>query len=80
MLVKVPESEYFYTYLTFQNWKSKNSVELPMYLVEKGKKDYIIDPKPIFIKDEEETILVIREGFYGLEKGVDLKITEDQIL
>ncbi|MGV8138538.1 MAG: CRISPR-associated helicase Cas3' [Mangrovibacterium sp.] len=69
VFVRDPESKYFYNYLTFQNWKLSNSIELPVYLIEKGKKQHKVDVLDIYIKDEKETVYVIREGFYNKEKG-----------
>jgi len=70
VFVKQPESKFFYNYLDFQSWKLKNSLELPVYLIEKGKKRHMIDIQRIFIKDDEEIIYVIRDGFYNKKKGV----------
>jgi len=64
-----PESQFFYNYFDFQNWKLQYSLELPIYLIEKGKKQYMIDIEKIWIQDDEETILVIRDGFYNKIKG-----------
>jgi len=79
VFVKLPESEYFYNYLDFQSWKLKNSLELPVYLIEKGKKLNMVDIQRVFIKDEEEVIHVIRKGFYNKEIGVRF-MEEDQYL
>ena len=79
VFVEKPTSNFFYNYFGFQNWKLNNSLELPVYLIEKGKKLNMIDIQKIFIKDEEETIYVIREGFYNKTKGVTF-IEEDQYL
>lgn len=67
--VEKPFSNTFYNYFSFQNWKLKNSLELPVYLIEKGKKLHMIDLEKIWIKDEKEFIYVIRDGFYDNEKG-----------
>lgn len=74
-----PQSSYFYNYLSFQNWKLFNSVELPVYLIEKGRKKNMVDIKKITVKDEVETIYVIREGFYDKNKGVSF-VEEDILL
>lgn len=71
VFVEEPISNKFYNYFSFQNWKLKNSLELPVYLIEKGKKLNMIDHVKIWLKDEEETIYVIREEFYDKEKGVN---------
>lgn len=65
-----PEKKYFNNYLEYQSWKLENAVELPVYLLKKAQKKFFIDQDEILIKDEKETILVIRDGFYGFEKGV----------
>lgn len=78
VFVSEPETNYFNSYLSYQNWKLSNSIELPIYLIEKAKKNYMIDLKSIKIKDETETIWVIREGFYNKKKGVTF-IEEDVI-
>lgn len=70
VFVRKPESKYFSNYLSFQNWKLSNSIELPVYLIEKGKKNHMIDIEIMKIKDEVETLYVIREGFYNKLKGV----------
>lgn len=77
--VSKPETKYFHNYLSFQNWKILNSLELPVYLIEKGKKNHMIDVEQIKIKDEVEIIYVIREGFYNSFKGVTF-IEEDIFL
>ena len=79
VFVEKPTSKFFYNYFSFQNWKLCNSLELPVYLIEKGKKHHMIDLEEIWIKDEKEFIYVIREGFYNNMKGVIFK-EEDQIL
>lgn len=67
--IKEPDSSYFNSILDFQAWKLRNSFELPIYLIEKSRKEHIIDMIKIFIKDEEQHILIIREGFYSSTKG-----------
>lgn len=80
VFIGMPESTYFNNYLSYQNWKIHNSLELPVYLVEKGKKNYMIDLKDISIKNEKQTICVIREGFYSFKKGAVLNISTHQII
>ncbi len=79
VFVEKPTSKFFYNYFGFQNWKLNNSLELPVYLIEKGKKLHMIDLEKIRIKDEEEIIYVIREDFYNEEKGATF-IEEDKFL
>lgn len=70
VFVEKPKSKSFYNYFNFQNWKLNNSIELPVYLIEKGKKLNMIDLEKIRIKEEDEFIYVIRGGFYDKEKGI----------
>ena len=79
VFVSKHETNYFNSYLSYQNWKLSNSIELPVYLIEKGKKNHMLDLISIKIKDEREMIYVIREGFYNDDKGV-IFIEEDIIL
>ncbi len=78
VFVSKPQTNYFNSYLNYQNWKLRNSIELPVYLIEKGKKNHMIDLISIKIKDEREMIYVIREGFYNDNKGV-IFIEEDNL-
>lgn len=78
VFVEKPKSRFFYDYFDFQNWKLNNSLELPVYLIEKGKMLHMIDIEKIRIKDEEEIIYVIREEFYNKTKGA-IFLEENQI-
>jgi len=71
VFVEKPPTIYFNNYLEYQSWKIKYSMELPVYLIEKGRKQYKIDSLKIHVKDELETIYVIREGFYNDNIGID---------
>lgn len=73
--VQKPKSKFFYDYFAFQKWKIENSLELPIYLIEKGKKQNKIDLIKIWFKDKEEFIYVVREGFYNGNEGINF--TED---
>lgn len=70
VFVEKPTSKFFYNHFSFQNWKLNNSLELPVYLIEKAKSLKIIALEKIWIKDEEERIYIIHEGFYNNEVGV----------
>lgn len=74
LFIKFPGNTYFSNYLSYQEYKLRNGVELPFYLIEKGKKNFIIDVKTVTIKEDKEIIYVIREGFYSFQKGVDLNL------
>ncbi|MUP39409.1 CRISPR-associated helicase Cas3' [Labilibaculum euxinus] len=70
VFIQKPESAYFKNYSDFQSWKLQYAVEVPIYLIEKYRKKNIIDLYPIEIYDEKNSIWIIREGFYNLEKGI----------
>ena len=76
VFIQSPERMYFNNYLAYQSWKLENSLELPLYILEKAIKNHYVDLKPLRIKDEEENIYVIREGFYSFEIGVDFRKAE----
>jgi CRISPR-associated endonuclease/helicase Cas3 len=65
-----PDREYFSSYLTFMEWKIQNSIEIPIYLIEKFQKKHILSYTDIYINDGKEKIIVINEGFYNYEKGI----------
>jgi CRISPR-associated endonuclease/helicase Cas3 len=70
VFVEKPPSHRFRNYLEYQSWKIKNSIELPVYLIEKGRKSYKIDTCEIKYKDKTERIDVVKYGFYDYEKGI----------
>lgn len=78
VFVSKPEKKY-YNYLSFQSWKLNASIELPVYLIERGIKSHMIDIINVIINNEEENLYVIRDGFYNKEKGVTF-IEEDLYL
>ncbi|RNC64154.1 CRISPR-associated helicase Cas3' [Proteiniphilum sp. X52] len=77
VFVQKPDSRFFSNYLEFQNWKIYYSVELPIYIINSGMMQHKIDVINIRIKDEEKSIYVIRENFYGNEMGA--MFTEENI-
>jgi CRISPR-associated endonuclease/helicase Cas3 len=72
IFVAKPNSTYFRNHLEFQCWKLSYSIEIPLYLIKKYQKNHILDSIPIIIGEEKENILVIRNEFYGFEKGISL--------
>lgn len=79
VFVDKPSSEYFTTQMSFESWKIKNSIEIPVYLVEMARKNNMIDLVKIIVKDDTEIIYLVKKGFYSFETGLDFKIP-DQIL
>lgn len=78
VFVEKPISKVFYNYLEFQTWKLNNSLDLPVYLIKKGRKLHMIDLEKVWIKDEEQRISIIRKGFYN--KVIGLFIQEQSSL
>lgn len=79
VFVTSPDSKFFSNYLEFQSWKLQSSIELPIYLIEKGQKQHMIEIQKIHIKEDVEFIHVVREGFYAIEKGISFS-ESNQIL
>jgi CRISPR-associated endonuclease/helicase Cas3 len=77
VFVEKPPMKYFRNHLEYQSWKIKYSIDLPVYLIEKGRKLHMVDSHEIKYHDEVENILVIREGFYDYNKGVVFKETDN---
>lgn len=70
VFVSPPESVY-YNKLSFQSWKISNSVELPLYLVKKGEKNFRVDYKRVIVCGDELRLCVVRIGFYNYNIGID---------
>ena len=70
VFVRNPDCKFFVNYVEFQNWKIYNSIELPLYVIEKGRTKCKIDIQQISIKDEVANIYIVREGFYNSEIGI----------
>lgn len=70
LYVEKPENKYFSSYFEFQEWKIYNSVEVPLYLIEKYDKANMLDTEKIHVNDEKWVIKIIKEGYYTFEKGI----------
>ena len=70
VFVEKPSSKYFFNYFSFQNWKLTNSLEIPIYLIEKCKKMNIIELVKIVVNEDIEFIYVIKEDFYNKNTGI----------
>ena len=80
VLTDFPESPYFSDYMDWQEFKTKNSVDLPNYLIRKGRENCKIYQSTVYLKDEEIKIWRTHEGVYGFEKGLSLEDEQDIIL
>lgn len=80
--VRRPDSPYFRNYSEYTEFQLSESVSMPTYLLERGRKAHKIDLHKITIgSDEPFFINVIREGFYNFNTGFDLSETvEDNFL
>ena len=72
VFIERPITNYFRNYFDFQSWKLESSINIPVYLIQKYEKNYIIERLKIIIGEEEESILVIKAGFYDFERGISL--------
>jgi len=72
VFIAKPNNKYFRNYFDFQSWKLEHSINLPIYLINKYEKSYILERLTIFIGEEEESITLIKEGFYNFERGISL--------
>jgi CRISPR-associated endonuclease/helicase Cas3 len=70
ILTAFPENPYFVNYMEWQAFKNENSVDLPIYLIEKGKKLNKIYKSKIYLKDEEMEVWRTHLGVYEFEKGL----------
>src|SRR5690606_7504474 len=60
VFISRPPQFYFANHFAFRYWKLLNSVEIPVYLVNRGLAQGLIDSVPVVIADEEERISVLR--------------------
>lgn len=73
VFVEEPYCLQFYNYSSFYEYKLEKAIELPVYLIEKGRKLHRIDSKIINIGESHtESIDVLREGFYLNDIGINL--------
>lgn len=79
VLTAFPENPYYLNYMDWQEFKMKNSVDLPVYLIQKGKKLNKLYQSKIFLKDDEMTVWRIHEGVYEFEKGLFFSENESNI-
>ncbi len=70
VLTSFPENPYYHNYMDWQEFKMKNSVDLPAYLIQKGKKLCKIYQSPIYLKDDKITVWRTHLGIYEFEKGL----------
>jgi len=72
VFVERPTIKYFRNYFDFQSWKLEHSINIPIYLIQKYEKNNILERLPILIGEDEESILVVKAGFYNFERGISL--------
>ena len=80
VFIKGPSCLSFRNYSSFYKYKLEYAIELPLYLVEKGRRLHRIDIKTIKVGDlHVESIDILREGFYLEDVGVNLIEEEGDI-
>jgi len=67
-----PAAKYFRSYFDFQSWKLEHSISIPVYLIQNYEKNSILERFPVLIGEDEESILVVKVGFYNFERGISL--------
>lgn len=77
--VMKPECTHFYNYSEYMEFVLSYSISLPVYLLDKGRKEHRIDSNCRITIGANEPILinVIREGFYTFDVGIDLTNDEE---
>lgn len=73
-----PYNGYFINRESFNEWKIAHSIEIPSYLIKKGKEQHILDLHEILVGSKKEIIYVLREGFYNYDEGI-IFINKDNI-
>jgi CRISPR-associated endonuclease/helicase Cas3 len=79
VLTIFPKNPYFTNYMEWQAFKNENSVDLPVYLIQKGKKLHKIYQSKIYLKDEEIEVWRTYEGVYKFETGLFFSDVETDI-
>lgn len=79
VLTAFPENKYFTNYMEWQAFKNENSVDLPVYLIRKGKNLNKIYQSEIYLKDEPIMVWRTYEDVYQFEKGLFFSKIENNI-
>ena len=80
VFIKEPSCLSFRNYSSFYKYKLEYAIELPLYLIKKGRRLHRIDVKTIKVGDLHiESIDILREGFYLEDIGVNLIEEEGDI-
>ncbi len=83
VLIRFPENPYFINYLDWQAFKIENSVDIPVYLVHQGIKDYKIKQRKIYVNEDPIAVFCVYDGVYTDTKGLHFSKSntiEDQLL
>jgi CRISPR-associated endonuclease/helicase Cas3 len=70
VLTTFPENPYFSNYMDWQEFKMKNSVDLPVYLIRQGRKLNCIYQDKIFLRDDDIIVWRTHKAVYEFEKGL----------
>ncbi|MDO4790319.1 MAG: CRISPR-associated helicase Cas3' [Porphyromonas sp.] len=71
--IERPCKTYFSSRAEFEIWKLAYTVDIPIYLLEKGLKNHMIIQEGIIVGEQEMSLFIVNTGFYSFERGVDLK-------
>lgn len=73
VFVREPSYLSFGDYSSYYKYKLENAIELPLYIIEKGRERNCLDTKTIRIGESQfENIDILKEGFYLEDIGVNL--------
>lgn len=73
VFVEYFERKHFYSWSDYFEFKADNSIELPIYLIQKGLKKNVIATKVIDVGGDRETVFHGLPGSYSFEKGFVLE-------
>ena len=80
VLTSFPDNPYYSNYMDWQEFKIKNSVDLPVYLIQNGLKLKQIYQSKVYLKDEEKYVWRTHRGVYKFEKGLVFEKEDDIIV
>lgn len=57
--------------MSFQAWKLSHSIELPSYIIKRGRDAYRVNYETVIINEDIENICIVKNDFYNYEIGID---------
>jgi CRISPR-associated endonuclease/helicase Cas3 len=85
VFIEKPENPYFNSWLNYQTLKNEKSIVIPIYLVEKGKKQFYLRTMDIYIGDDKKVATTItyidgNQGVYSFETGFRIPRERDEFM